>query len=213
MSLNVLALDAACGGAAAALLRSDQRYFVAESEGGSPHSQAILPLLAGLLDQARLTWSQLDVLVAGIGPGSFTGLRVACATFAGLNTAVKLPVLGVSSLAITAAQAAADGPVWVLEDARSGDGYVGRYHAGKPLQEDACLTWDAIGRLPAGPFVGHSDPPVSLPGWTRLDCRKSRASALCACLPDTLAGGIAGAHASFVLPSYLRASQAEMRAG
>ena len=61
---------------------------------GNRHSELALPMLQSLLGK----YDELDALAFGAGPGSFTGLRIACALAQGLALARGVPVLGVSSL-------------------------------------------------------------------------------------------------------------------
>ncbi|HAF87299.1 MAG TPA: tRNA (adenosine(37)-N6)-threonylcarbamoyltransferase complex dimerization subunit type 1 TsaB [Legionellales bacterium] len=62
------------------------------------HARFILPSIDTLLSQAQLSLSQLDGIVFGRGPGSFTGLRIACSVAKGLGFAHDLPLFPVSSL-------------------------------------------------------------------------------------------------------------------
>ena len=62
------------------------------------HSEMVLPMLERLLKNSRLSVSALDAVAFGAGPGSFTGLRIACGVAQGLAFARDLPVLGVSTL-------------------------------------------------------------------------------------------------------------------
>ena len=67
-----------------------------------PSSQSLLPAVQGLLADAGVTWSQLDGIAFGAGPGAFTGLRVACGVTQGLAVAHDLPVVGIETLAALA---------------------------------------------------------------------------------------------------------------
>ncbi|MDX8411296.1 MAG: tRNA (adenosine(37)-N6)-threonylcarbamoyltransferase complex dimerization subunit type 1 TsaB [Mariprofundaceae bacterium] len=192
------------------MILNNGQHHAAESEGDAPHSQAILPLLSRLLSKSGLEWPQLDRLALGIGPGSFTGLRVACATLSGLNVVLQRPVISLSSLSITARQATVAEPLWVIEDARSGDAYVGRYAGGDPLQPDCCMAWVDVLRMPAANYVSHTPPPIELPGWTRLDLRMARPEALATCVRQTAHVSALETCGHYVLPAYLRASQAEI---
>ncbi len=209
--MNVLALDAAYGQASACLLSSGHLHSETISE-PEPHSQAILPMLTRLLVSAGLEWEQLDVLAVGVGPGSFTGIRVAIATVAGLNAVLDKPVLGVSSLAVTARQADVPGPVWVLEDARAGEMFVACYEDGKSVTADGCHVYEALAAWPAGRYAAHRPPP-GCEGWTRLEFRRERGEALAVEVRaqlDTIDDIEALPHV--MAPAYLQRSQAERSA-
>lgn len=95
-------------------------------------SALILPLVAALLAESRLTLADLDALAFGRGPGSFTGLRVAAAVTQGLALASGRPVVAVSSLAAIAQRAwqecGAEASL-VCIDAHMGEVYWGFYRA------------------------------------------------------------------------------------
>lgn len=66
------------------------------------HSQMILPMVRELLATQQATFANLDAIVVGIGPGGFTGVRLAVAVAQGLAFAAHKPVLAFSSLAALA---------------------------------------------------------------------------------------------------------------
>jgi len=82
------------------------------------HALRLLPLVEEVLVAAGAGWEQIERIAVGVGPGSFTGLRLGIATARGLAQARALPVVGVSSLA-----ALADGGDAALAviDARRGE--------------------------------------------------------------------------------------------
>ena len=82
------------------------------------HALRLLPLVEEVLAGAGAGWEQIERIAVGVGPGSFTGLRLGIATARGLAQARALPVVGVSSLA-----ALADGGDAALAviDARRGE--------------------------------------------------------------------------------------------
>jgi len=137
-SFSILALDTAYGEISACIISADQsRLTTAGAEpDNKTRSTQIIPVLDDLLMQAGLAWSDLDALAFSRGPGSFTGLRIAAATLAGINASLKLPMLHISSLAITAEQADSPDPIRVVEDARAGEAFVGLYQNGKAQQGD-----------------------------------------------------------------------------
>lgn len=89
-------------------------------------ASSLLPGVAGgLMDQLGMSLSDLDGLAVTVGPGSFTGLRIACSLVAGLSYARSLPVVGVASTrALAASLAGIPGGGLVLTGLRAGRGGV-----------------------------------------------------------------------------------------
>lgn len=208
-SRNILALDISFGPASACLLRRDGNHFVANGSDERPHSQAVMPMLESLLARAELGWSSLDMLAAGIGPGSFTGLRIAAATLTGINSSLELPIIELSSLAIGALQVDCDKQLHVIEDARAGLAYVGRYRGGEPMAADDCLSWDDIAKLPPASYTAHR-PDSRLQAWQYLPPVRPRAEAMVTLLiQQSAALKNNGDLPRTVRPAYLISSQAE----
>jgi tRNA threonylcarbamoyladenosine biosynthesis protein TsaB len=90
------------------------------------HSSLLLPMVDELLRETGLTLRQLDGIGYGAGPGSFTGLRIACAVTQGLALGADLPVVGVSTLESIAEQTGAERVLTVL-DARMAEVYWAAY--------------------------------------------------------------------------------------
>jgi tRNA threonylcarbamoyladenosine biosynthesis protein TsaB len=101
-----LAFDTATNVATCALVRDEDVL-------GERISRAVTVLADAdeLLREAALDPADLDVLVVGVGPGSFTGIRIGLAAARGLALALELPVAGVSTLAALAAGAPGAVPV------------------------------------------------------------------------------------------------------
>jgi len=93
---------------------------------GQRHSSLLLPMVDELLRETGLALHQLDGIGYGAGPGSFTGLRIACAVTQGLAFGADLPVAGVSTLESIAGQTGADRVLTVL-DARMAEVYWAAY--------------------------------------------------------------------------------------
>lgn len=129
--MRLLAIDTATEACSAALWVDGaviERYELA----GRTHTEKLLPLVQGLLAEAGIAPAQLDGLVAGIGPGSFAGVRIGVGLVKGLALGLDRPVLGVSSLAMLAQGAIGRGAGCVLAciDARMGEIYLGAYRRG-----------------------------------------------------------------------------------
>lgn len=93
---------------------------------GQQHSSLLLPMVDELLRESALSLRQLDGIAYGAGPGSFTGLRIACAVTQGLAFGAGLPVVGISTLESIAEQTGADKVLTVL-DARMAEVYWAAY--------------------------------------------------------------------------------------
>ena len=105
------------------------------AEGGAKTSAALIPAIMALLKEADLTLQQLDAIVFGRGPGSFTGLRTACSVAQGLAFgAGEIQVLPVDTLLAVAEEArfisgevANVTQIQAILDARMGEVYVASY--------------------------------------------------------------------------------------
>ncbi len=123
--MKILALDASTENLSLALWLDGEVHAIDE-HAGQTHSQIILPRIRTLLDEARLEMSDLEGIVFGAGPGSFTGLRISCGVAQGLAFGAGLPVFGVSTL-LALAQAAGHEKVIACLDARMGEVYLAAY--------------------------------------------------------------------------------------
>jgi tRNA threonylcarbamoyladenosine biosynthesis protein TsaB len=123
--LNLLALDTSADWCTAALLR-DSMVTVRETHAVQRHSELILPMIGALLDEHGVRVQDLDAIAFGAGPGSFTGLRIACGVAQGLAFAADLPVVPVSTLEAMAEACAAPRVVSAL-DARMDEIYVAAF--------------------------------------------------------------------------------------
>ena len=93
----------------------------------APASSKLGARISALLAEAKLTARQLGAVACGVGPGTFTGTRVALATAKGLAYALPCPLFALDTLAAVAGGAARVGEVIALLDARRGEVYAGRF--------------------------------------------------------------------------------------
>lgn len=123
--MNLLALDTCTENCSAALL-IDGRVFAVSEITQRGHSESILGMLDQLFQQAGCHLTDIEALVFGRGPGSFTGVRVGVAVAQGIAFAQDLPVLPVSTLAAVAQAAYVKhgvSEISVALDARMGEVY------------------------------------------------------------------------------------------
>jgi tRNA threonylcarbamoyladenosine biosynthesis protein TsaB len=90
------------------------------------HTTRLLALAAELLREAGLSWQMVDRIAVGVGPGTFTGLRVGAATARGLAQSLSAELVCVSSLRALA-EAAREPAVLAMIDARRGQVFLGAY--------------------------------------------------------------------------------------
>jgi tRNA threonylcarbamoyladenosine biosynthesis protein TsaB len=218
-----LAFDTSTEWLSLAVAQGDQTW-VQTLPGGAQASASLIPAVMDLLAQAGLALTALDAIVMGRGPGSFTGLRTACAVAQGLALGAQLPVLPVDTLLAVAEEARvqAGSPdhltVLALLDARMDEVYnaVYRWSGGawallSPLQ--VCAP-ERIA-LPAGPDVlqaGHVPEAyaLSLPSGPRVQAMPT-ASALLRLAPGLWASGQA-VPPEQALPVYIRDKVAQTTA-
>jgi tRNA threonylcarbamoyladenosine biosynthesis protein TsaB len=161
----ILGFDTATRATAVAL--TDRRGAVLEARDDPPrgsrprHAARLLPLCAELLDRAGLGFAQLDRVAVGVGPGTFTGLRIGVATARALARGGGIGLVGVSTLQSLARRALDAGPpgvgaVAAVLDARRGEAFAAVWPteraepAGGPLIAPAAFAPQALGEALAG---------------------------------------------------------------
>jgi tRNA threonylcarbamoyladenosine biosynthesis protein TsaB len=215
-NMNLLALDTSTEQMSIAVQRSGVATPWQHTSAGGAHSSThLIPETQKLLAQAELSFDQLDAIVFGAGPGSFTGLRTACSVAQGLAFGADLPVLPVDTLLAVAEEArwqlsGADGfAVTSLLDARMDELYAASYlfESGVWRQVKGCslikpenLVWNGLGVLAGNGFAAYGGLPDG-PGVRLLAL--PTASAMLRLAPALLAAGGA-VTAAQALPTYIR---------
>ena len=133
--MNLLGFDTATAATAACLVRSDGVVFEElpdPAELGRPpaHAAELMPKLAAVLERGGIDFADVGALAVGVGPGTFTGLRIGVATARGLAAATGAELRPVSSLAALAAGIADDAALALL-DAKRGELFGGLYTGGE----------------------------------------------------------------------------------
>jgi tRNA threonylcarbamoyladenosine biosynthesis protein TsaB len=200
--------------------------FEHTSAGGAQASSTMIAVIEALMHQADLTYSQLDAIVLGRGPGSFTGLRTACAVAQGLAFGARIKVLPVDTLLAVVQEAHLQGAthahILAALDARMGEVYANHYEFNSALrsmdtgyllkkpQELACSNPQST--LLAGNIRPTLDAQLSaeILALPHLHCLPT-ARALLALAPRLIAaGGLVDAE--FALPLYVRDKVAQTTA-
>jgi tRNA threonylcarbamoyl adenosine modification protein YeaZ len=119
--MRVLAIDTALEACAAAVFDPERDAIGETLPMARGHAEALMPLIARVMDKAQAKFSALDRVAVTTGPGSFTGLRVGISAARGIALAAGKPAVGLTTLAAYAAPHIAKDdtiPITVAIDAR-----------------------------------------------------------------------------------------------
>lgn len=129
----ILAIDTSTAACTAALFDAADRCIAQRDEAiGRGHSERLVPMIAEMLEGRAA-----EQILVGVGPGSFTGIRVGIAAAQGLAIGWGCEVAGMSSLALLAAGAGSEGSVGAAVDGGHGELFVQQFDGatGEPLSE------------------------------------------------------------------------------
>ncbi|HEV7460589.1 MAG TPA: tRNA (adenosine(37)-N6)-threonylcarbamoyltransferase complex dimerization subunit type 1 TsaB, partial [Solirubrobacteraceae bacterium] len=154
--MNLLAFDTATPATVVGAVRGErhaERRHDPLSGERPGHATRLLGLVDEALAEVELELGDLDRLGVGVGPGSFTGLRIGIATARALAQSAGVPLAGVSTLAALAAGAADEGgpqrAVLAVIDAGRGEGFAAAFRDARPLAKPAALAPAALADLAA----------------------------------------------------------------
>lgn len=185
----------------------------------APASSLLIPRISMLLTEAGIAPHEVGAIACGIGPGTFTGTRVALATAKGLAFALPCPLFALSTLAALAGGATHNGEVLALLDARRAEVYAARFtlddtgpHARDeprccPIEQVLADMFDAPGIQVVGPGAAayadalHGREMQVMPGVEGVGLWRAAVRALLEDVPAVL---------DHVDALYLRASYAEL---
>ncbi len=154
--MRVLAIDTALEACSAAVLDTENGGVLARESlpMARGHAEALMPLIARVMSDARVEFTELDRVAVTVGPGSFTGLRVGVAAARGIALAAAKPAIGLTTLAAFAApHISADDttPLLAAIDARNEQVYMQLFgQGGRTLVAPRLTTLRDVARLAAG---------------------------------------------------------------
>ncbi len=233
----VLAFDTATPATVAGLSIAGRRLLARRDDpapGARPgHAQRLLALCQDMLDEAELGWPDVERLGVGVGPGTFTGLRIGVATARALSQATGAELVAISTLEALAAGARAAWPeagqpaasealspaVAAVIDARRGEVFAATWDsAGRALSAPAAVPPESLPALadPAfGPWLAVGDGAVGFrdrlePALVTVPCDGSRLHRLDAAALCGLAASGSAVDREALLPQYVRRPDAEI---
>jgi len=102
----ILALDASGAACSVAVTGDGALLSWREQKMERGHAEALMPLVMAAMAEAGIGFAGLATIAVGVGPGSFTGIRIALAAARGMGLAARRPVVGIDSFSAVAAQLA-----------------------------------------------------------------------------------------------------------
>ena len=219
--MTLLGLDTSTSAASACVLRADGETFevappVARLARPPAHASELMPAIVDAMGRAGVGWTDLAAIAVGVGPGTFTGLRIGIATARALAAANALPLRRVSSLAALAA--GIDAPLRLpLIDARRGELFGALYEGGEPLWPPfAAPPGELLARLREGGFrpLGAGDGSIRFRGMLEeagipVEPDDSESHVVRALHVCRLGAGAPDEPPEAVLPEYLREPDAK----
>ncbi|MBD0281857.1 MAG: tRNA (adenosine(37)-N6)-threonylcarbamoyltransferase complex dimerization subunit type 1 TsaB [Thermoleophilaceae bacterium] len=138
--MSLLGLDTSTAAVAACVLRDDGEAFEFSPEPVAlrrrpAHATELMPAVVGVMERSGVAWRELDAIAVGVGPGSFTGLRIGLATARALAVANGLRLRPVSSLGALAQGIDPSGTAVALPviDAKRGEVFAAAYEGERVL--------------------------------------------------------------------------------
>lgn len=143
--MKILAIDTSGANCSVAIIDEEKVICDFNLSIGTTHSETLLPMIDEVCRTSKIDLSEVDVLACGIGPGSFTGLRIGIATIKGFALAQNKPVIGIPTLDSLANNITTfDGLVCSVLDARNNNVYAGifKHEDEKVVLQDDYITED-----------------------------------------------------------------------
>jgi tRNA threonylcarbamoyladenosine biosynthesis protein TsaB len=132
--VNVLGFDTSTAATSVCVVRGEAAFERLPEPGalfGPPaHAEELMPAIAEAMAEAQLAFPELDAIAVGVGPGTFTGLRIGVATARGLAGSAGIELRPVSSLAALGEGIDGD-PALPLIDAKRGEVFAALYEGGE----------------------------------------------------------------------------------
>ena len=161
--VSVLAFDSAGHGCSAAVLHHGQLVARRSAPMERGQTEALMPMIEAVLAESGLASGDLHVIAVTVGPGAFTGLRIALAAAHGLALATRRPLFGITNFAAAAAQVPpadrARRRLVVALDSKRRELYLQAFDAhGAPKGEGALVAPEAFSEwVPEGPLIVAGD--------------------------------------------------------
>ncbi|MEE9543671.1 MAG: tRNA (adenosine(37)-N6)-threonylcarbamoyltransferase complex dimerization subunit type 1 TsaB [Thermodesulfobacteriota bacterium] len=125
--MKILAIDTSTTSGSVALVEKGKAAICLEEKNVEAHAKWLLPAIDALFTEAASSIEDIDIIAIGVGPGSFTGLRIGVSTVKGLAFALNKPIVGVSTLKALAMNVHGPALICPILDARKKQVYAALY--------------------------------------------------------------------------------------
>lgn len=128
--MKILAFDSTAKAASVAVTEDERLLGVYNIDNGLTQSELLLPMAENLLKSLKLSFSDIELVAASVGPGSFTGVRIGAALVKGIAFGKGIPCAAVSTLeALAESLFPLVGHIVAVMDARRGQVYTATFYS------------------------------------------------------------------------------------
>lgn len=152
--MKILALESSAAACSVALFEDDNCICNSFTPMIRGQAEAMIPMVETLMQKHKEDYKTIDYIATSIGPGAFTGLRIAIAAAKGFALAIEKPLIGISSLKTIAAAAKDKAqstdtnnkkPIFVIADTRRKDFYIASFdHNLNPLKPESAISGEDL---------------------------------------------------------------------
>ena len=135
--MKILAFDTSAAHVTAGIFGFGTPIF---EELARAQAERLIPMCDEVLKDADITWRDLDAIAVGVGPGNFTGIRIAVSAARGLGLSLGIPAVGVSGFEWLHQGFGTSGRVAITLPAARDQAYAHVFVGGKPINEPALVT-------------------------------------------------------------------------
>ena len=163
--MKILAFDSTAKAASVAVCEDGRLLGLYTVDNGLTQSELLLPMAESLLQSLKLSFSDIDLLAAAVGPGSFTGVRIGVSLVKGIAFGRNIPCVAVSTLEALAENISTLGGILVpAMDARRGQLYTAIFESdgecAKRITDDLAISTEEL----AEKLKGYGDERIYLSG-------------------------------------------------
>lgn len=223
--MKILAIDTSSKICSVALMEDQKIILEKHTNDEKTHSQNLMPLIDNLFQETDLTLDDIDLLACCLGPGSFTGIRIGISTVKAFSDAKNIPVTGVTSLESLAYNIQSTGLIVSLIDAKNDNVYyslfsndgttykqIGDYKSDtiQNILDELSIYDDSLIFVGDGSIAHHDKIKTYIknPFFATAEQNNQTSISIGKSAYNKFKNGIYG-NSDFVLPIYLKKSQAE----